>query len=214
MYTVIKITILLILVIATISKAAEESNQHFLNNLTDLIITKIVQILPKQYSIPRISTSYFHTLLRLETFDGTLRDMSTLKRKGDVIMVMNKETTTIKANVTFNLLSMHYDKVLFKIFGITSVGTLTVKSLDNLFQVLIRTDEKSQCLITIEEARVLKLSSYDVETKSTCNLCSKLKKEVISSVIEYFKINITNYINDRLKTTMKKLFEHNEYVCI
>lgn len=214
MYTVIKITIILILVTASITKAAEESDQHFLNNLTDLIIKKIVKILPKQYSIPRISISNFHELLRLETFDGTLRDMSTVKRKGDVSMVMNQEITTIKVNVTFNLLSLHYDKFLFKIFGITSVGTLTVKSLDNLFQVWIRTDEKSQCLITIEDVRVLKLSSYDVETKSTCNLCSKLKKEVFSSIIEYFKLNITNLVNDRLKSTMKKMFEHNEYICI
>lgn len=210
---IVKATILLIL-LTSVCEAGSKCKEHILNNFSDLIIKELIKIFPKQYMVANITNSYLFGIARLEAFDGTLKDLSTVERQGDLVVTMNNETAVIDLNVTFNLLSVYYDKYMFKMLGMTLFGTLRVNILDNLFHVRLKMGEESQCLITIEKVDILKLSSFDVKTESYCDLCSEFTSSAFSAVTNYFKSMITDTVNDRLKKIMKQMFTNNNlYVC-
>lgn len=192
----------------------QQCDQPLINNVADFILQQLINNYPDSVKLANISSSFLYNTGTVEAKFGKLSRVSSIRRKGDLVLNVHNSSVNIILDITFLYLTVFYEEYKLSIAGLSTSGSLSTAVVDNLIQIDITMGEKSLCFITINRIKFLELKDFEVRLRSSCEVCSKITSYVTSTALNYLKKRIKSMIEAKINDTLYKLIKpDNPVVC-
>uniref|UniRef100_A0A1B6LLJ1 Lipid-binding serum glycoprotein N-terminal domain-containing protein n=1 Tax=Graphocephala atropunctata TaxID=36148 RepID=A0A1B6LLJ1_9HEMI len=205
---------LLLLLGLTRAAAGQQCDQPLINNVADFIMQQLLTKYPDTVSLANVSSSFLYNTGSLEATFGTLGSVSSIRRRGDLALTVRNNSVQIVLPVTFQYLTVTYEKYRLRVAGLGTSGSLQTTVMDNLIQIDATMGDKSLCFVTINSIRFLQLGDFEVRLRSSCKMCSSVTSSVTSSALNYFKTKIRSLVEAKVNETLYRIIKpDNPVIC-
>lgn len=196
------------------SSYQQQCDQPLINNVADFIMQQLLNNYPDNVRLANISSSFLYNAGTVEAKFGKLSRISSIRRKGDLVLNVHNNSVNIILDITFLYLTVFYEEYKLSVAGLSTSGSLTTAVVDNLIQIDVTMGEKSLCFITINRIKFLELKDFEVRLRSSCEVCSRITSSVTSTALNYFKKRIRSMIEAKINDTLYKIIKpDNPVIC-
>ncbi|KAG8260468.1 hypothetical protein J6590_096655 [Homalodisca vitripennis] len=205
---------LLVLLALTHPTVGQQCDQPLINNVADFIMEQLLSKYPDTVSLANVSSSFLYNSGTLDATYGTLASVSSIRRRGDLLLTVHNNSVNIVLPITFQYLTVTFETYKLSIAGLSTSGSLQTSVMDNLIQIDATMGDKSLCFVTINSIRFLQLGDFEVRLRSSCKVCSSLTSSVTSSALNYFKTRIRSLVEAKINETLYRIIKpDNPVIC-
>lgn len=212
--------LLVFIAVALLSVWTVSSEKNRFNDLVDEVIWEMEQQMINEsltvVPIPNVSQKFAKKVLfftidgSIQVSGGSVGNLSTIYRVGDVVPVENDTTGALSVEGTFSMknLTVHADLIDMKASFLHIKESITVNVGSNAasFKVSLTYDENFQCTVSLNFAKVSKLGDFHI-TLGQSGLLTGIEDDLANFVLNRLASTIQEAINERLYPIANKAIQ-------
>lgn len=181
------------------------------NELMDKVITAVTESFKatgqRTLSVPEINESFERLMIEggVKTTEGTLEDLTTLRRTSDVTVNMVAGTAVIKVGLTLDYLKLKYPRCKVWLGPINTSDVLTVTVNKNVIDVQVSVNAGKHVKAKLDFVKVVELTGISVEFKGGRGILNPLVKVVTDYMHKQIEDIIEKRVNEVLQKELTKV---------